>query len=259
MKMSYHHSPRATAQKLLGLVSLLLVASCATQNSTEPNPANTTTTSTTLDEFYTPAPSGSADDYYVMVNGEDDVEYSYFIDEEDYFKARDLDEHSGDRRYVFVHDLVKKGHGYGDHNHIHVHIKGPHHFHGHYIGVRRVDWTDSIALTDSQKVRIDTAMRNFKECSLPILDSFRVQMKPFRDEFRATRLAIINSLDSGAITRDSARELLDSAIVKYETETNLLRDGMVADLRECRTELDLAIQTILTPVQYEIWARHRGW
>jgi hypothetical protein len=264
--MRYHHSHRSNGSKasvstLLGLLSLLLVASsCATQNSTEPNPSNTTTSnSQAVDEFYTPAPSGSADDYFVLASGEDDVEYSYFIDEEDYLKARDLDEHSGDKHYVFVHDLVKHGHGYGDHNHIHIHLKGPHHYHGHYIGIRRMDWTDSLAVTDSQKVRIAVAMRSFDSCARPLLDSFRVQLKPYRDEFRATRLSIIAKLDSNLITRDSARGLMDSAIVKYEAETELLRAGLTTDLEGCRSELDAAIQTILTPVQYAIWVRHRGW
>jgi hypothetical protein len=241
-------------------VSLLLVASCATQNPTEPNPSNTSANSTTIDEFYTPGPNGSADDYYLMTDGEDDIEYSYFIDEQDYLKARDMDdEHDGDEHYVFISKLVKRGHGYGDHNHIHIHLKGPHHYHGHYIGVRRVDWTDSLALTDSQKVRIDTAMRNFKLCVKPLLDSFKVQMKPYRDSFKVQRRAIIAQLDSGSISRDSARALLDSAIVKYEAITEQMRKGLTEDLKDCRTDFDAAIQLILTPAQYDIWVRHCGW
>lgn len=258
--MQHHHTTWGVTSRFLSIVSLLFVASCATQNSTDPNPSSTTKqNSVTLDEFFTPGPSGSADDYYLLTDGEDDVEYSYFIDEEDYLKARDMDEHSADRYYHFVHDLVKKGHGYGDHNHIHIHLKGPHHYHGHYIGIRRMDWTDSLAITDSQKVRIDTAMRAFDQCVKPLLDSFKVQMKPYRDEFRATRLSIIRSLDSGSITRDSARELLDSAIAKYETESAMLREGLVQDLKDCRSDLDAAIMLILTPAQYDIWVRHRGW
>src|SRR5689334_13827826 len=107
--------------------------------------------------------------------------------------------------YVFIHDYAKRGHGYGDHNHIHEFVKGPHHYHGVYIGKRRVDWTDSLALTDSQKVRIDTAMLHFKDCAKAAIDSFRTALKPYRSEFRTSRLAILAQLDSNKITRDSAR------------------------------------------------------
>src|ERR1051325_2237348 len=245
----------ATLLLLAGLISAWL-SSCATNNPTQPTPTATTNT-VTLDEFFTPAPNGDADDYYVLVDGQDDVEYSYFLDEEDYLKARD---YTGNTRYyIFIHDYVKRGHGYGDHNHIHEFVKGPHHYHGHYIGHRAPDWTDSLQLTVAEKLRIDTAMTHFIACSKADVDSFRVQLEPYRDSFRVRRLAIIAQLDSGKITRASARALLDSAIVKYEAETQLRRAGFVADLGTCRATLDTEIQAILTPAQYAIWVRHRGW
>jgi hypothetical protein len=245
----------ATLLLITGIITAWL-SSCATNNPTQPTPTATTNT-VTLDEFFTPAPSGEADDYYVLVDGQDDVEYSYFLDEQDYLNARDV---SGNTRYyVFIHDYVKRGHGYGDHNHIHEFVKGPHHYHGVYIGHRAPDWTDSLQLTTSEKVRIDTAMMHFIACSKADVDSFRVQLQPYRDSFRVRRLAIIAELDSNKITRDSARALLDSAIVKYEAETQLMRAGFVADLATCRAALDAEIQAILTPVQYQIWVRHRGW
>jgi hypothetical protein len=232
------------------------LSACATRFSTEPQPTNTTNT-VQVEEFFTPPPNGEADDYYILYDGEDDVEYSYFLDEQDYFNA--LDSKGDTRYYIFIHDYAKHGHGYGDHNHIHRFVKGPHHYHGVYIGKRRMDWTDSLALTDSQKVRIGTAMVNFRTCAKGAIDSFKVDLKPYRTEFRTTRLAILADLDSGKITRDSARLLLDSAIVKYETQTSLLRSAFVTDLAVCRTELDVEVQAILTPAQYAIWLRHRGW
>jgi hypothetical protein len=245
----------ATLLLVAGVVTAWL-SSCATQNPTQPTPTATTNT-VTLDEFYTPGPSGEADDYYVLSDGEDDVEYSYFLDEQDYLNARDMP--SGNKRYIFIHDYVKHGHGYGDHNHIHEFVKGPHHYHGVYIGHRAPDWTDSLQLTTAEKLQIDSAMIHFQSCSKADVDSFRVRLKPYRDTFRVARIAILAQLDSGKITRDSARTLLDTAIVKYETSTQLLRSAFVADLTTCRTQLDVEIQGILTPTQYAIWVRHRGW
>lgn len=246
----------AVAILLIGGAISGLLGGCKTENPTQPTPTATTNT-VTLDEFFTPGPSGEADDYYVLVNGEDDVEYSYFLDEEDYLKARDMSGNS--HYYVFIHDYVKRGHGYGDHNHIHEFVKGPHHYHGVYIGHRAPDWTDSLQLTAAEKVQIDTAMMHFRSCSGAEVDSFRARLKPYRDSFRIARLAILSQLDSGKITRDSARLLLDTAIVKYEASTQLLRTAFVADLEVCRTTLDVEIKAILTPVQYAIWVRHRGW
>ncbi len=261
-KMIQHLSRRASRHTFAYAVAVFFVASaisgCASKFSTEPTPTATTNT-VTLDEFFTPTPSGEADDYYILVDGEDDVEYSYFIDEQDYLNARDYDGKGNKNYYIFIHDYVKRGHGYGDHNHIHEFVKGPHHYHGVYIGHRAPDWTDSLALTATEKLQIDTAMMHFRACSKESVDSFRTQLKPFRAEFRAKRLSILADLDSGKITRDSARLLLDSAIVKYEAQTQLLRTSFVAELAVCRTTLDVDIKAILTPAQYQIWVRHRGW
>ena len=240
----------------LTISCLALLTSCATQFSSEPTPSQPTQNSVSLDEFYTPSPSGEADDYYLLLPGEDDNDYSYFLDEQDYYTALD---HGGDAHYKFIHNFLKKGHGYGDLNHIHVHIPGPHHFHGVHIGIKHTDWTDSLALTDSQKVKIGYAMIAFRQCAAASVDSFQVALKPFREEFRDSRIAILNGLDSDRYSRDSARALLDSAIVKYEAETNLLRSAFAADLSTCLAELDVAVRAILTPVQYAIWVRHRGW
>jgi hypothetical protein len=238
----------------LAIASMAFLSSCATRFSTEPAPTTTTQNAVTLDEFYTPAPNGDADDYYVLQPGEDDIEYSYFIDEQDYNDA--LDHHHPD---PFLQKLLKEGHGYGDANHIHEFVKGPHHYHGPYIGIRRKDWTDSLALTDTEKIQIEQAMTAFLQCSDTALITYRTDLAPYRAEFRTNRLAIIAGLDSNLYTRDSARTLLDSAIVKYEAETDLLRAGFEVDIKGCLTDLDMSTQTILTPAQYAIWIRHRGW
>lgn len=255
------HMARSVALYAIAMVTASLVlASCANRNPTEPAPSQTTTNSTTLDQFYSPGPTGEADDYYIMTDSEDDVEYSYFLDEQDYFAARDAaDNANSNPHYIFIREYVKKGHGYGDHNHMHVHMKGGHHYHGIYIGRRRHDWTDSLQLTVVEKRGIDSAMREFMLCAKNAVDSFAAQLKPFRQTFRATKLSILNKLDSGLITRDSARGLLDSAIVTYEAATRLLRQAFITELRVCRTELDVRIRAILTPEQYAIWVRHRGW
>jgi hypothetical protein len=237
----------------LAIASLVFLSSCATRSSTEPAPTTTTQNAVTLDEFYTPAPNGDADDYYVLQPGEDDIEYSYFIDEQDYNDA--LDHHSD----PFVQKLLKGGHGYGDANHIHEFIKGPHHYHGVYIGIRRKDWTDSLALTDTEKIQIQQAMTAFLQCADTALIEYRTELAPARTKFRTTRLAIIAGLDSGIYTRDSARTLLDSAIVTYETATSTARAGFKISIKDCLDELNMSIETILTPAQYQIWVRHRGW
>ena len=254
--MIQHTKRLAVFAPAVALLVAFALSGCATRYSTEPQTSTTTANTVTIDEFYSPPPNGSADDYYVLNDGEDDVEYSYFLDEQDYFNALD---NGNSKYYIFIRDYAKKGHGYGDHNHLHEFVKGPHHYHCVYIGKRRVDWTDSLALTDSEKVRIDTAMLHFKSCAQASIDSFRVALKPYRAEFRTSRLAILAELDSNKVTRDSARALLDSAIVKYQTETALLRASFATDLAVCRTELDVEVQAILTPTQYAIWVRHRGW
>ncbi len=233
-----------------------LFSSCATKYSTEPTPTTTTQNSVTLDQFYTPAPNGEADDYYLLMPGDDDNDYSYFIDEQDYNTALN---DQNDPHYQFIRLQLKNGHGYGDANHIHEFVPGPHHEHGVYINIRHRDWTDSLALTDSEKVRIDTAMKAFIQCAKASVDSFKVALQPYRLEFKTRRTAIIAGLDSGKYSRDSARTLLDSAIVKYQAETSMLRAGFIQDLATCRTELDVDVRAILTPDQYAIWVRHRGW
>jgi hypothetical protein len=251
---SYRHIKVLFTLLMLGALSLV---SCA-ENPAEPDPARTTE-SEGVSEFYTTIPSGSADDYYLMYEDEDDVEYSYFLDEDEYVEVRD----NGGKhaKYKFRFEKIKNGHGYGDHNHMHVHRKGGHKYHGIYIGLKRraKNWTDSLAITDSQKIGIDSAFRNFRQCSKATLDSFKVEFKPFRDEFRTEKRSILAQLDSGSITRDSARVLLDSAISEYEAKTDLLREALNTELKACRTELDADIKTILTPAQYDIWVRHRGW
>jgi hypothetical protein len=243
---------------ILAALTAITLASCATKYPDQPS-TTTTTNTITVDEFFTPLPNGNADDYYVMNDTDDDVDYSYFLDEQDYLSTQNaVDNDDQDPHYRFMVQYVKGGHGYGDHNHIHEFVKGSRHNHGVYIGDRREDWTDSIALTVTEKSEIDTAMTAFLQCAAVSIDSFRVDLKPYRDTFRVRRLAIIASLDSGTITRDSARILLDTAIVHYEAQTQALRTVFIADLTVCITELSADIRNILTPVQYAIWLRHRG-
>jgi len=232
---------------------MALLSSCATRFSTEPAPTTTTQNAVALDEFYTPAPNGDADDYYVLQPGEDDIEYSYFIDEQDYNNALD---HPSD---PFEQKLIKAGHGYGDANHIHEFLKAPHHYHAVYIAIRRRDWTDSLALTDTEKIQIEQAMTAFLQCADTALIEYRTELAPARAKFRTTRLAIIAGLDSGIYTRDSARTLLDSAISTYEAATSVARAGFKISIQGCLDELNMSIEAILTPTQYQIWVRHRGW
>ena len=256
------HSIRASKRNLTYSVIALTIscaaflASCAIRFPTDPTPS-APQNSITLDEFFTPAPNGNADDYYLLLPGEDDIDFSYFIDEQDYFFALD---HPSDPHYIFAHNLIRGGHGYGDANHIHEFVRGPHHHHGPYIAIRHTDWTDSLALTDTEKIQIEQAMTAFLQCAAASINSFKVASDTPRAYFRQSRIAIIVGLDSGLYPRDSARTLLDSAIVKYEAETDSLRTKFVADLATCRVALDADIKNnILTPVQYAIWLRHRGW
>jgi hypothetical protein len=257
---TFRAAARSTFALLLGG---LLVSSCSQNTPVEPKPVASQEEMVSVAEFYTPAPSGAADDYFVMYDDDDDVEYSYFIDERDYLDSRDyilIVDNDKKARYYRSHLYVKRGHGYGDHNHIHVFRKKAKHFYrGQYFGIRRFDWTDSLKLTVEQRHQVHVAMKAFKGCSAGVLDSFRTQLKPYRLAFRTRKLEILQMLDSGSITRDSARVLLDSAIVKYEAETEILRLGLVEDLKVCRTELDAAIKVAFTAEQYDIWVRHRGW
>jgi hypothetical protein len=233
--------PGLIAASAFGLTTILL-SGCASSPTSSTPTTPTDTNSVTVDEFFTPPPTGEADDYYVLSNGDDDVQYSYFLDEQDYFDARDAKDDNGehDRKFKFAKGLFKNGHGYGDHNHIHFHLKGAHHYHGIYIGVRDEDWTDSLALTPAEKLSIDSGMKAFHHCADAAIDTFKIDLKPFR-------------------TRDSARVMLDSAISLYLTETDLLRKSFVAEVKVCLTELDAYLHTRLTAAQYAIWVRHRGW
>lgn len=244
---------------LLAALTAITLASCATKYPDQP-PTTTTTNTLSVDEFFTPLPNGDADDYYFLGDNDDDVDYSFFLDEQDFLAAQNAaDNDPQDPHYRFMVQYIKGGHGYGDHNHIHEFVKGSHHHHGVYIRTEREDWTDSIALTLVEKREIDTAMISFLQCAASSIDSFRVDLEPYRDTFRVRRLAIIASLDSGTITRDSARTLLDTAIVHYEAQTKVLRTVFISDITVCLTDLSASIQTILTPTQYAIWIRHRGW
>ena len=243
---------------LLAAVTAITLASCATKYPDQPSTATTTNT-ITVDEFFTPLPNGNADDYYFLNDTENDVDYSFFLDEQDFLATQNAaDNNNQNSSDQFMVKYVKGGHGYGDHNHIHEFVKGSHHNHGVYISTRQEDWTDSIALTITEKSEIDTAMISFLQCAAVSIDSFRVDLQPYRDTFRVRRLAIIASLDSGKITRDSARTLLDTAIVRYEAQTQAQRTIFIADITVCITELSADIRNILTPVQYAIWLRHRG-
>lgn len=236
------------------------LSSCATKYPTQPA-TNTTTNTVTVDEFFTLPPNGDADDFYFLSDTDDDVNYSFFLDEQDFLTAQhDADNGDNDPNYHFIVQYVKNGHGYGDHNHIHEFVKGSKHDHGVYIGNKTPeDWTDSIALTDLEKSEIDTAMLSFLDCARPAIDSFAIRLMPYRDSFRVQRAAIVLSMDSGKITRDSARIELDTVIAVYERATTPIRTAFFNDLITCRTELDLTIKVILTPTQYAIWVRHRGW
>lgn len=244
---------------ILAALTAITLASCATKYPDQPSTATTTNT-ITVDEFFTPLPNGDADDYYFLNDTEDDVDYSFFLDEQDFLATQNAaDNDDQDPHYHFMEQYVKNGHGYGDHNHIHEFVKGSKHHHGIYIGDEREDWTDSIALTMVEKTEIDTAMISFLQCAAVSIDSFGIHLQPYRDTFRVRRLAIIAEMDTGKITRDSARTLLDTAIVHYEVQTQALRTVFIADITVCVTELSADIRNILTPTQYAIWVRHRGW
>jgi hypothetical protein len=244
-------------------ISGLLFTSCATTSTSEPDPSRQAETTETEAEFYTLGTFGEADDYWLYFENENDIEYSYYLDETHYvFIVGDDRDDDDDGKMKKWKRRVKRGHGYGDHNHIHIHWKNrsnhPDRRHVH-IKVRRQHWADSLKLTHEQKLAIDTAMREFKLCAKSSLDSFKVLFKPLRDEFRLAKLDILAKLDSGVITRDSAYVMLDSAIVLYEAKTEILRTSLKTELRACLVELDAFMQTRLTAEQYAIWVRNRGW
>lgn len=236
-----------------------LFTSCATTSTSEPDPVRPAETTKAEAEFYTPAPGGNADDYWLFYEDEDDTEYSYYIDEEHYvYVAGDEDDGDDDEGKKKWKKRYKKGHGHGDYNRIHHHLKKKQKAHQH-ISVKVRHWSDSLQLTADQKRSIDTAMIEFKACSKATLDSFKVLYKPARDSFRVEKQAIIQQYKTSAITRDSAYVLLDSAIERYEATTKLLREGLVAEMKGCLAELDAFMITRLTPLQYAIWQRNRGW
>jgi hypothetical protein len=239
----------------------LFFSSCATTSSTEPDPERPSSTVTLSEaEFYTPGPSGEADDYWLFESTDDDVDYSYYLDEDHYYYVvndhNDSDDDGGKKKWK---NRLKRGHGYGDDNHIHIHWKEKHPGKRIYVRIHRRHWADSIALTDSQKVLLDSGMKAFKECAKESLDSFKVAFKPYRVAFRAEKMRIIGLLDSNLITRDSAYMLLDSAIERYEDQTKLLKAGLQVELQSCYQELDAYMMTVLDARQYEIWKRNRGW
>lgn len=238
----------------------MFFASCATTSSTEPDPERPSSTSLSEAEFYTPGPSGEADDYWLFEDGEDDVEYSYFLDETHYVYVVEH-ENDQDVKHKKWGKRVKNGHGYGDANHIHLHWKDKNPGKRIYVRIHRRSWADEIKLTDSQKVALDSGMKAFKECAKESLDSFKVAFKPYRDEFRAEKMRILGLMnaDSNGISRDSAYALLDSAIERYEDQTKILKAGLQVELQSCYQELDAYMMTVLTPQQYEIWKNNRGW
>ncbi len=240
-------------------ISGLFFSSCAT-TSTEPDPERPSTTTLSEAEFYTPGPTGDADDYWLFEQGEDDVEYSYYLDEDHYsYVVNDRDDNDDNDGKKKWKKRFKNGHGYGDDNHIHIHWKDRNPGKRIYIRIRRQHWADSIRLTDSQKVALDSGIKEFKACAKESLDSFKVAFKPYRVAFRAEKMRIIGLLDSNLVTRDSAYILLDSAIERYEDQTKLLKAGLQVELQSCYQEFDAYMMTVLEPRQYEIWKRNRGW
>jgi hypothetical protein len=250
---SYWTRLKAVSISLIAIGGLFF-SSCATTSSTEPDPERPSSTSLSEAEFYTPAPSGDADDYWLFEEGEDDVEYSYFLDETHYTYA--VQHENEDGKWG---KRIKRGHGYGDANHIHIHWKDRNPGKRIYVKVRRRHWADSLQLTDSQKVQLDSGMKAFKECAKEALDSFKVAFKPYRVEFRTEKLRILALLDSNLITRDSAYMLLDSAIQRYEDQTQILKAGLQVEIQSCLQEFDAYMMTVLDARQYEIWKRNRGW
>src|SRR4051812_19196363 len=80
---SYFARLKAVSVALVAIGGLFF-SSCATTSSTEPDPERPSTTTLSEAEFYTPGPSGGADDYWLFEDGEDDVDYSYYLDETHY-------------------------------------------------------------------------------------------------------------------------------------------------------------------------------
>src|SRR5687768_12767574 len=92
----------------------LIFSSCATTSSTEPDPERPATTTLSEAEFYTPGPTGDADDYWLFEEGEDDVEYSYYVDEDHYYYVvNDRDDNDDDEGKKKWKKRFKRGHGYG--------------------------------------------------------------------------------------------------------------------------------------------------
>lgn len=261
-QQTYFGRLRAVSLSLLAIGGFLF-SSCAS-NSTEPDPERPSSTTLTEAEFYTPGPSGEADDYWLFNEGEDDVEYSYYLDETHYTYVvndendGDDDDDNGGKNKKWK-KRIKNGHGYGDHNHIHIHWKDRNPGKRVFVKIRRAHWADSLQLTAEQKLGIDSAMKEFKVCAKETLDSFKVAFKPYRQEFRAEKMRIIGLFDANTITRDSAYVLLDSAIERYEAQTQLLRDGLKVELQSCYQEFDVSVMAILSAEQYAIWKRNRGW
>ena len=232
MRYSIHSAlRRALVPWLTGItLAVSIFSGCATSPS-GPNPPDPNTQNTiSVDEFFSPPPSGQADDYYMLMPGENDDDFSFFLDEQDF----------------------------GEHGHMHVHVNPPGQIRV-LIGVHFDDWTDSLKLTDTERKSIDTAMRAFVLCADSAINTFRITIQPYRDSFKVQRHAIVMKLDTSAISRDSARKLLDSAIVKYDTATSKLRATFTLEINGCLKELDAFLKTRLTATQYAIWVRHRGW
>jgi hypothetical protein len=192
----------------------------------------------------------------MLMPGENDDDFSFFLDEQDYVQCRNDDDGHGPHH--FGHELIDEGHEFGEHGHMHIHVNPPGQIRV-LIGVHFDDWTDSLKFTDTERKSIDTAMKAFLACADSAIDSFRLALEPDRDSFKVQRHAIVVRLDTGGISRDSARMLLDSAIAKYDTATSKLRAEFTLEISGCLKELDVFLKTRLTASQYAIWVRHRGW
>ncbi len=235
---------------VLTAVSLcaLLLSSCAKY----PTDPSSSTNSSTVQQFLTPWTDGGPDDYLLFASDFDAPQYSLFLDDSD-FKSANTSVDS-DHHHEYSHELTRHGHGFGRED-----DRG-HREHGNnQNGEDGLSWTDSLQLTDAQKLSIDTAIKMLHNCADTVLAAFRVQLQPYRTEFATRRSVIRAELDSELISRDSARVLLDSAIATYFTKTAALRVQLRNSIQPCLDELDVFVKVRLTASQYDIWVRHRGW
>ncbi len=110
-------------------------------------------------------------------------------------------------------------------------------------------------LSDDQKTAVRGYMNEFKTCMQAPVEAFRTAVQPYIQAANEQRRIILQRLQNGEITRDEAKQLLQT--LAQETRTAINADPTVIaareDMCECKIGLLDDIASILTAEQLVKW------